>query len=232
MVEKRPYRGLYPVRSDREAVAQALGAQCLNGFGDQIFIKDGLLLEPTPWHHDSTFFPINGDQVASVWTELDPVTADGSALEFVIGSHLWPNRYKAIGLGGVNHSTRELEALPDIGAHRGKYDIRSWDLEPGDALLFHGFTLHGSQGNATTQRRRAIATRWTGDDVTYSASKPLPWKHGLKPGDPMSGSIFPQVFPHLIESEVAERLLGPILPDPAAMKASLAQIDRLVTASA
>jgi len=59
-------------------VAQALGARRLNSFGDQIFIKDAMLMEPTPWHHDSTFFPIQGDQVVSVWTALDPVTADGS----------------------------------------------------------------------------------------------------------------------------------------------------------
>ena len=213
-------------------VAQALGARRLNSFGDQVFIKDGLLMEPTPWHHDSTFFPIDGDQVASVWTALDPVTADGSALEFVIGSHLWPNRYKAIGIGGVDHSTRELEALPDIEAHRGDYDIRSWDLEPGDALLFHGFTLHGSRGNATAQRRRAIATRWTGDDVTYTASRPSPWAHGLEEGDPLSGPIFPQVLPHLIEGEVADRLRGPLLPDPEKIKARLAQIEASATAAA
>ena len=202
-------------------VAQALGTTRLNSFGDQTFIKDGMLMEPTPWHHDATFFPIAGDQIASVWTAMDPVTTDGSALEFVAGSHRWSNRYKAIGIGGTDYSTRELEDVPDIESHRADYDIISWALKPGDALLFHGFTLHGSRGNSTRQRRRAIATRWTGENVTYTAAKPLPWKHELAIGDAMSGPLFPQVLPELVEAEIAERLGGPSPSVPKNLAATL-----------
>jgi ectoine hydroxylase-related dioxygenase (phytanoyl-CoA dioxygenase family) len=191
-------------------VGQALGSERLNTFGDQIFIKDRMLMEPTPWHHDSTFFPVKGNQVASVWTALDPVTTDGSALEFVAGSHLWPQRYKAIGLGGADYSVGNLEDLPDIESRRKDFNIVSWDLEPGDALLFHGLTLHGSRGNSTVQTRRAISTRWTGDDVTYNDVKATPLNHGLKNGDAMSGPMFPQVFPTLIDEEIAVRLKGPL----------------------
>jgi hypothetical protein len=195
-------------------VAQALGSKRLNTFGDQTFIKDAMLMEPTPWHHDATFFPIEGNQIAAVWTALDPVDANGSALEFVAGSHLWQNRYKAIGLGGTDHSARELEDVPDIEGNRESFNIVSWHLQPGDALLFHGLTLHGSRGNATSQRRRAIATRWTGDDVTYHAIKPTPWDNGLNTGERLGGALFPQIIPHLNESEIAPRMSGPIHPNP------------------
>ncbi len=206
-------------------VAQALRTVRLNSFGDQTFIKDGLLMEPTPWHHDATFFPLAGSQIASVWTAMDPVTADGSALEFIAGSHLWPNRYKAIGIGGTDHSTRRLEDIPDIEADRSKYDILSWSLEPGDALLFHGYTLHGSRGNATKQRRRAIATRWTGDDITFTGAKNIPWEHGLEAGDPMSGRLFPQVWPGINDMEIEDRQRGPIHPDPVKLRARMKQME-------
>ncbi len=92
-------------------------------------------------------------------------------------------------------------------------------MEPGDALIFSALTLHGSLGNYSTQRpRRALSTRWLGDDVVWKPAKatvPIMWRTGLRPCDPIGGSVFPQVFPELIDEEVADRLAGPVPPDPA-----------------
>ena len=41
----------------------------------------------------------------------------------------------------------ELEDMPDIDANRDKYELLSWDLEPGDVLMFHPLIVHGSPGN-------------------------------------------------------------------------------------
>ena len=74
-------------------------------------------------------------------------------------------------------------------------------MEPGDALLFHPLLLHGSRGNASRlARRRALALRWAGEDVRYAprpSAMPLLWEHGLKPGDPLGGPLFPLVYPAL-----------------------------------
>ena len=81
----------------------------------------------------------------------------------------------------------DLEEIPDIDAERERYRILSWDVEPGDAILFDALTVHGSKGNTSrTRRRRAITTRWAGDDVVYAprkATMPILWTHGLRPGD-------------------------------------------------
>lgn len=206
-------------------VSQALGSPRLNFFYDQVFIKDGLQAAPTPWHHDYTFWPLVGTQIASVWAAMEPVTAEGSALEFVAGSHLWQRQFKAIALTGADHSNRPLEDVPDIEADREAYRILSWELEPGDALLFHALTLHGARGNSTARRRRAITTRWTGDDARYNHAGALPrflWDHGLKDGERLSGRMFPQVLPTLIDSEIAQRMAGPIPPEPKQLEALLA----------
>ena len=204
-------------------VMQAMGSQSLRFFHDQIFIKDRMLMEATPWHHDYTFWPLEGNQIASVWTSLDAVTAETSALEFVAGSHLWPQRFRAVGLGNRDVSTRPLDELPDIEADRSSFNILSWDLNPGDALLFHALTVHGSRGNSSVVRmRRAITTRWTGDNVIFKEADGLPfifWEHGLKDGDFVSGPLFPQIYPGILESEVSARMRGPIPPDPARFEA-------------
>jgi len=196
-------------------VQQLFGSERVNFYGDQIFIKEKLTPEPTPWHHDLTFWPIRGDQIASIWTSLDPVSVETSALEFVVGSHLWGKRYKAVGIGGVIFNDEDVEELPDIEADRSKYNIVSWELEPGDALIFHPLTLHGAQGNRSPNRkRRAITTRWCGDDVTYQPRKNMgPMNPGLQKGDKLGGPIYPQILPEMIAAEIGLRLAGPIAPD-------------------
>ncbi len=209
---------------------QAFGSQRVNFYYDQIFVKNKLSPLPTPWHHDLTFWPIAGDQIASLWTSVDPVDSSSSALEFIAGSHRWPQRFRAIGVDGTDYTTgTEMDELPDIDADRSSFNILSWALEPGDALLFHGLTVHGARGNRSSQnKRRAIATRWCGDDVVYQP-KPHPelYRHDLKAGDHFSASIFPQVLPAIIDSQIKERLDGPITPDPQLMAVAFQRFGQL-----
>ncbi|MZG19562.1 phytanoyl-CoA dioxygenase family protein [Streptomyces sp. SID5914] len=207
---------------------QVFGSKKVNLFYDQIFIKEALTSDLTPWHHDASFWPLEGDQIASLWTSVDAVDANSSALEFIAGSHRWDKLWKPIGVGGIVVSSEPLEALPDIDAHRSDYRILSWALEPGDALLFHARTVHGAQGNKSPDTsRRAIATRWCGDDVVYRPrvqEMPIPWAHGLRPGDPLSGPVFPRVLPELDRDALAERMRGPVFPEPELMRQAIEQM--------
>ncbi|MDA1073136.1 MAG: phytanoyl-CoA dioxygenase family protein [Proteobacteria bacterium] len=179
---------------------QVLGSERVTHWYDQLFVKEPGAEVPTPWHHDLTFWPVSGRQIVSIWIPLDPVTRSSSGLEYVRGSHKWPNRYKAITPDFNAYMVNpELEDLPDIDAHRSDYDLLDWNMQPGDALVFDPLIIHGSSGNtSTTTRRRALASRWAGDDVVYNPRKhtmPLPGDHGLEPGDPLGGSMFPTVIP-------------------------------------
>ena len=61
---------------------------------------------------------------------------------------------------------RLAEPMPDIKATRVYYENVSWELEPGDALLFHELRVQCAGGNLRTDlRRRGDAVRHTGDDV-------------------------------------------------------------------
>lgn len=178
---------------------QGLGVEAATHWYDQLFVKEPGADVPTPWHHDLTFWPIVGEQIVSFWIPLDPVTSESSGLEFVKGSHRWPNRYKAITPDyNAYMIDPDLEDVPDIEANRADYDIVGWEMEPGDVLAFHPLIVHGSAGNRSmTTRRRALASRWVGDDVVYAPRKhtmPLPPGHGLESGDPLGGPSFPRIF--------------------------------------
>jgi ectoine hydroxylase-related dioxygenase (phytanoyl-CoA dioxygenase family) len=89
--------------------------------------------------------------------------------------------------------------LVSIEKHRAELPVVGWDVQPGDVLLFHFRTLHYSSGNPTgTRPRRALGTRWLGDDARFTptiGNIPLFWPSGLRPGSPFGGSLFPQVLP-------------------------------------
>ena len=40
-------------------------------------------------------------------------------------------------------------------------------MEPGDAIFFSAWIVHGAPGNDGPDRRVALSTRWLGDDVTW-----------------------------------------------------------------
>ena len=195
---------------------QLMGSEEVRFFYDQMFVKEPGTDTPTPWHHDLTFWPLEGNQICSFWIPLDPVTRANSGLQYVKGSHLWQKRFKAIS-PDYNASLIDptMEDVPDINAHPDKYETTSWDMEPGDVLMFHPLTLHGASGNTSRdRRRRALALRWTGDDVRYAPTEtvlPIPYRHNSKPGGPLSGGAFPRILPEHIPAERALRATGPEL---------------------
>ena len=95
--------------------------------------------------------------------------------------------------------TDDLPPLPRIDDNPDRYDIVRFEAEPGDVIVHHYRTLHGSTGNVSTSSlRRANSIRLAGDDVTFynRPSSPDPWKTtiGLADGDPIDGvDRFPRV---------------------------------------
>ena len=98
-----------------------------------------------------------------------------------------------------------LTPVPDINGHRDSFDIKGWDYEPGDLLLFHGNILHGAVGGVTLPHpRRSYASLWAGPDVYYlhRRGQILPDPIGLYEHAPTSGQLlseFPDVFPVLAD---------------------------------
>lgn len=198
-------------------------------FYDQMFVKfPGAPQGPdsgTAWHHDITFWPVEGEEVVSLWFPFDKVDMENGGLEYVRGSHKWGHRYKAYGVGATFPSDT-LKELPRIRSRTSgdsadlDPNIVTFTTEPGDCILHHPLTLHGAPANRSSRGRRALAFRYFGDGVSFndandgpnSVAMPLLWEHGLRNGQPLSGPVFPQVLPELLRGEVAARSRGVVLP--------------------
>ncbi len=158
---------------------------------EQVFLKEGGESRRTPWHQDSSYLAIAGDDLAVAWITFDAV-AKKDSLEFVRGSHkgiLYNGSSFELGNDTAPlHPGDALPRLPDIEAARDAFDIVSFAVEPGDLVLFHPAMLHGGAPTHPGTRRRTLTLRFFGRDAFYDkrpgpAGPRLPPDHGLRQGD-------------------------------------------------
>jgi ectoine hydroxylase-related dioxygenase (phytanoyl-CoA dioxygenase family) len=142
-------------------------------FYDQIFAKEPGTTKRTPWHQDYPFLPVAGDEQLRIWVPFDLVTADGGAIHYLRGSHKWDKIYHPLGFKDIPEITdtyvnSPYEDWPDFEATYDQYDWLVAEAEPGDLLLHHPRTIHGSLGNRTARFRRAITSFYVGDHATWN----------------------------------------------------------------
>jgi hypothetical protein len=93
-----------------------------------------------------------------MWIKFEPMAKEDSP-EFVCGSHC-----SALYDGSSfdpNDDTAPicgtLPRLPKIEADRGRWNIVSWAVDPGDVLIFYLTMLHGGEPIAPGRRRRTLS---------------------------------------------------------------------------
>ncbi len=189
---------------------QLMAAERAQFFHEHAFCKEQGTQQATPWHQDLPYYCVDGTQTVSLYVALDETPAE-VALRFVRGSHRWGKSFHPVSFfdGAEFDADGDLlEAAPDIENDSTQYEILVWDLNPGDCIAFDFRSLHGTTAGEVTGRRRAISTRWLGDDVVYcerkiATSPPYP-DIGLKPGDRMREDWFPVLWQRGLDA--ADRL--------------------------
>jgi len=194
-----------------EIARRFLRTRKLNFFFDHLFVKEPGANAPTQWHQDLPYWPASGTQILSIWVALDPVTLASGGLEYVRGSHQWQKFFRPVVFGdsipAIERAFESLagERIPDIDAERARYELLSWDMAPGDALIHHALTIHGASGNSTSAtRRRGYSTRWAGDDARWdprpNVLEMIPGPSLLPmprtPGDLLDSEAFPVIEAH------------------------------------
>jgi ectoine hydroxylase-related dioxygenase (phytanoyl-CoA dioxygenase family) len=207
------YRDLVHATPAADACAALWGAPDVWFMYEQVFLKEGGDTRRTPWHQDSSYLPVDGEQIAVVWICFDAVDAAHS-LEFVRGSHRGP-MYDGSAFDPKDdtapiYGDGSLPRLPNIEANRSAWDITSFAVEPGDAVVFHPALLHGGAATRRDVRRRTLSLRFFGGDAHYAkrpflTDKQIPESKAtsvfqllsgrLKPGDAFRHPEFPKVRP-------------------------------------
>jgi len=197
-----------------ELAGRLMGSKTVRFFFEAVFCRSPGCQFRTPWHQDEPYWSVDGYQTCTVWIPLVPVTA-ASALAVVPGSHRWGKRFLQAdfgqfnpdGHGKVPHSDfsglTDAVPMPDIDGESGTYHPTSFDMAPGDVLVFNGRTIHGGSGRLDgNQELRVFTAKWCGDDVRVAFKD---WgmdpdyseemtSAGLAPGDTLATDLYPELW--------------------------------------
>jgi ectoine hydroxylase-related dioxygenase (phytanoyl-CoA dioxygenase family) len=194
-----------------QLAAELMQAEQIHFFYDQLLVKEPKTAEYTPLHQDLPYWPLRGEQIISIWVGFDPVTEEAGAVQYIKGSHKWGKFYAPSTFGKASefadtYRKAGLEEMPDPDQLIRDGEMLQWDLAPGDVVVHHPLTLHYSKGNqSATARRRGLALRYLGEDVTWddrpgtfiknpNLAKNLP-EINLADGESIHGELFPVVRP-------------------------------------
>jgi len=195
-----------------ELAGELMGAERVNFFYDQLFVKQTRSDNPTPLHQDLPYWPVEGQQIISIWVPFDHVTLENSVVQYVKGSHRWGRMFEPVSFqkDGAKRAARVgsagYEQIADPAALVAENETLSWELDPGDVLVHHPLTLHFATPNVSaSESRRAIALRYVGPDSHFldrpgnfmrSANPPPFWPRGpIISGAPIDGPDYPLAWP-------------------------------------
>lgn len=181
-----------------EVAARLMGASRINFFGEQLFFKEAGSIHRTAFHQDAPYFHLTGEQCCTIWMPLDVVDAENGMMGYVRGSHRWEIHAANTFASQAPIPGSALEKLPDIEGHEEDYDVIYYPTKPGDAIVHHVRTVHGSTGNTSRRDRRAFTLRYLGDDVRYlereGAAPDSQKSSALENGDLMDSEEFPLIW--------------------------------------
>lgn len=184
-----------------EAACRVMESKEARFFFDEIFAKPPCSEEKTIWHTDRMGWPVSGKMVPSLWMPLTKVTK-ANCLEVLAGTHEEDVRYWLFS-PNARKMIKPPDRVPHVDCEPWRQDpskrFLTWDMEPGDLLIVHPWTLHYSGGNPNDDWRIAVSVRIFGDDIRWDPRPDCVNLAGVSfdemvQGERPEGPLFPLVW--------------------------------------
>ena len=189
--------------------SELMSAKKINLVMDNWFLREAGSVSSTPFHHDISYFDMEGTMCV-LWLPLQTTKKD-EGVAWVKGSHLWDKLFLRV-LFKDGHKVegkecdidgKKYEIPPDILANKAKYEFLKWDCEIGDCVIFDMRTLHGTLSSSIPKKTLSRYTlrvakedtkiSYVGDWTSYNYRKAMK-DGGYKNGDKLGGKMFPLLF--------------------------------------
>jgi hypothetical protein len=155
---------------------------------DQLFCKPAHHGGVVAWHQDYSYWTRTTPLAhLTCWIGLDDATRENGCLQYVPGSHRWPD-LPITGLAGDMEAIRSV-LPPELNA---AFEPIAIELRAGECSFHHARTIHGSDANRTASPRRAVVLNLFRDGVCSRTNDPL--LAGIPPipqGEKLTGQFFP-----------------------------------------
>ena len=136
----------------------------------ELFAKPAGVGLPSPWHQDNAYWCLEPAIGLTIWIALDACDATNGGLTYLVGSHL----------GGLfahqpSHAPGSSQTVADL-PHLDHVTVA---LEPGDALVHHCLTIHGSAANTSGTARRGVTLQYEGVSARVDLAQQLAYEASL-----------------------------------------------------
>ena len=190
-----PTRGFVDSPRFAEVAARLLGADAVRLYHDQALFK-----EPgggrTPWHQDQNYWPLDTDDIVTMWMPLRDLDPAVGSMTFVDGSH----RDRDVGAGEISDASDEMIDAAVIADQRSTTTHGA--LAAGDATFHRGWTIHSAGPNPTDTMRPVMTmiyfadgakvTEPTGPEQRFDLAT---WLGDATPGTVANGDHNPRLWP-------------------------------------
>lgn len=179
--------------------ATLLDVSALRYYDDQIFVKQGGAVDRAAFHQDLSYFHLGGDAGCVFWIPLGRVRRGGGAMGYIPGSHRWGQVYKPnIFASPLAFPGSSGDDMPEIDADPEKFGVQYVEADPGDVIVHHFLTVHGSEGNSAAATRSAFSLRYCDADIRFRARRGAPaqplHRQDMRDGDQLDDNLHPVAY--------------------------------------
>lgn len=119
---------------------------------------------------------------------------------YIPGSHRWGQAFKPnIFVSTLPFPGSEGADMPPVEEKPETYGVEYVEVEPGDVVVHHFLTVHGSEGNRGDRTRSAFSLRYCDAEARYrhrAGAPPQPLhRQDMADGEALDDVIHPRIAP-------------------------------------
>jgi len=130
-------------------------------YNSTYIIKEPETPSHVSWHQDLTYWGLDSDRQVSAWIALSPANEVSGCMRMIPGSHRSGQMPHVIGENDANNVLYQSQTVNNIDETKAV----SCPLQPGQASLHHGWTLHASAPNESQDRRIGLNVQYISPEV-------------------------------------------------------------------
>ncbi len=119
----------------------------------EYFAKPKKVGLPSPMHQDNFYWNLSNPNSFTIWIAIDKATKKNGAVEYLLGSHKRLYSHIPSFAPGSSQKVKEIKKL------KGRFKIKSFNLNPGDCLIHHSQIIHGSKKNSSNNSRKGFTVQ-------------------------------------------------------------------------
>jgi len=175
-----------------QVAADLMGVESVRLYHDQALFKEGGG-GYTPLHTDQQFWPLDTENMVTMWMPLVDIPDEIGGLGFASGSH------RTERLAGHGISDKSEADLQEFIREHGLELVQTPGMRAGDVTFHYGWTLHRAPANPSKEMRAVMTVIYFEDGARlmpltdFTRMDAAQWLPGAAEGEPVETPLNPRL---------------------------------------